>query len=252
MLMQQTFKQLSELRMYGFAKSLQEQLDSDDSHQLDFEERIGLLVEREFRDRESRKLTRRLAQARLREKACLEDIDYRERRGLDKSLIRRLASGDWLSKHQNVLITGPTGTGKTFLSCALADKACRDGFSAVYRRLPRLLQELMVARADGSYSKLLSRLAKTDLLLIDDWGLAPLGEQGRRDILEVFEDRHGARSTVMVCQIPVEQWHTYIGDSTIADAILDRLVHNSHRLKLSGPSMRKVRSNLPGSQDLEH
>lgn len=247
MLIEQTFHQLSQMRLHGLTKALQEQLDKEDFKTLDFEERLGMLVDREYRDRENRKLTRRLQYAKLREQACVEDIDYRHSRGLDKSLMQRLAKSDWVRQHQNVIITGPTGVGKTYLSCALADKACRDGLTAIYRRMPRLLQELLIARADGSYSKLLARLAKTDLLVVDDWGIAPLNEQERRDILEVFEDRHGARSTILATQLPVGKWHAYIGDPTIADAILDRLVHNAHQLKLSGTSLRKTRSNLAPS-----
>lgn len=178
------------MRMNGFARALKEQLTKDDYTSLSFEERIGMLVDREWADREARKLTRRLQHARLRERACLEDLDYKHQRGLDKSLVRRLATCEWVTKHNNILITGPTGVGKTYLVCALADKACRDGFSALYRRMPRLLHELAVARADGSYAKLLARMAKTDLLVIDDWGIAPLGDQERRDVLEVLEDRH--------------------------------------------------------------
>lgn len=248
-LTEQTFQQLTQMRLHGFTLALQEQLEQDQFKKLDFEERLGLLVDREYRHREDRKLTRRLQQAKLREQACIEDIDYRHPRGLDKALIRRLSSCKWLTEHQSIIVTGPTGVGKTYLSCALADKACRDGFSVLYRRLPRLLQELLVARADGSYTKLLARFAKTDLLVLDDWGITPLAEQERRDVLEVFEDRHGARSTLLASQLPVKQWHAYIGDPTIADAILDRLVHNAHQLKLSGSSMRKARSNLAHSKE---
>ena len=244
MLIEQTFHQLSEMRMHGFAKALQEQTDKEDFHKLAFDERVSLLVDREYRDREDRKLTRRLQQARLREHACFEDIDYRHARGLDKALMRRLSSCTWLKKKQNVIITGPTGVGKTYISCALADKACREGLSAIYRRMPRLLQELLVARADGSYTKLLARLAKMDLLVVDDWGITPMSEQERRDILEVFEDRHGNRSTILASQLPIGKWHKYIGDPTIADAILDRLVHNAHAINLSGGSIRKANANL--------
>lgn len=244
MLNEQTFQQLSALRLHGFARAFQEQLEKDGFDKLGFDERVGLLVDREFRDREDRRLTRRLQQARLREKACIEDIDYRHARGLDKAMIRRLSQCQWITQHQNVIITGQTGVGKTYLSCALADKVCRDGYTALYRRMPRLLQELTVARADGSYTKLLARIAKMDLLVVDDWGIAPMADQERRDMLEVFEDRHGTRSTLMATQLPIDKWHKYIGDLTVADAILDRIVHNAHQLKLSGGSMRKARANL--------
>jgi len=244
MLTEQTFQLLSSMRMLGFARALRQQLEGDGYDQLAFEERVAMLVDTEHADRESRKLTRRLQQAKLREKACLEDIDYRHARGLDKATVRRLATCKWVDKHQNVILTGPTGVGKTYIACALADQVCREGMSAIYRRMPRLLHELLVARADGSYSKLLARLAKADVLVLDDWGIAPLTDQERRDVLEVFEDRHGARATVIATQLPVDAWHGYIAEPTIADAILDRLVHNAHRLDLSGGSMRKKRSNL--------
>lgn len=244
MLNEQSFQLLSTMRLNGFARALREQLTSDAFAGLSFDERVGMLIDREWADREARKLTRRLQHARLRERACIEDIDYKHARGLDKALVRRLATCEWVGKHNNVLVTGPTGVGKTYLLCALADKACRDGYSALYRRMPRLLHELAVARADGSYSKLLARVAKTDVLVVDDWGIAPLGDQERRDILEVLEDRHGATSTVVASQLPVDSWHKYVGDPTVADAILDRLVHNAHNIKLQGDSMRKTRANL--------
>jgi DNA replication protein DnaC len=244
LLNEQTFQLLSAMRMNGFARALKEQLTNGDYQHLSFDERVSMLVDREHADREARKLTRRLQHARLRERACLEDLDYRQHRGLDKALVRRLANGEWINKHQNILITGPTGVGKTYLACAFADKACRDGFSALYRRMPRLLHELAVARADGSYAKLLARFAKTDLLVIDDWGLAPMADQDRRDVLEVLEDRHGATSTLVASQLPTDAWHKHVGDPTVADAILDRLVHNAHHIKLQGESMRKSRANL--------
>lgn len=247
MLIEQTFQQLTAMRMHGFTKALQEQLEKDELADLGFDERVSMLVDREYRDREDRKLTRRLQQARLRERACVEDVDYRHARGLDQALMRRLTTCTWLNKQQNVLITGPTGVGKTYISCALADKACRESYTAIYRRMPRLLQELLVARADGSYSKLLARIAKMDLLVIDDWGITPMNEQERRDILEVFEDRHGNRSTILATQLPVDKWHAYIGDPTIADAILDRLVHNAHHIKLKGGSLRKAKAKLAQS-----
>ncbi|MDD9936044.1 MAG: IS21-like element helper ATPase IstB [Myxococcales bacterium] len=244
MLTEQTFQLLGSMRMLGFARALREQLDSDGYDKLCFEERVAMLVDTEHADRESRKLTRRLQQAKLREKACLEDIDYSHARKLDKALVRRLATCKWVDKHQNVILTGPTGVGKTYIACALTDQALREGMTALYRRMPRLLHELLLARADGSYAKLLARFAKTDVLVIDDWGIAPLTDQERRDLLEVLEDRHGARSTIVATQLPVDAWHGYIGEPTIADAIMDRLVHNAHRLDLSGTSLRKKRANL--------
>lgn len=245
MLIEQTFQKLSDMRMHGFARALKEQLDGDAHAALAFDERLSMLVDREWNEREGRSLTRRLQLARLRDRtACVEDIDYRHPRGLDKQVMRRLAGTDWIAKHHNVLVTGKTGCGKTYLACALANKGCRDGYTSLYRRLPRLLHEISLARGDGSYTRLLARLAKTDLLVLDDWGLAPLGDQERRDVLEVLEDRAGVRSTVVAGQLPIKAWHKYIGEPTIADAVLDRLVHNAHRIELDGESLRKSRSDL--------
>ena len=187
----------------------------------------------------SRQLTNRLRRARLKHHACIEDIDFRHRRGLDKDLVLSLADGRWVREHLNVLITGPTGVGKTWVACALAHSACRHGHSATYLRLPRLLTELAIARADGRYPKLLASLAKTEVLIVDDWGLAKLSAENRRDLLEIIEDRHGVRSTIATSQFPVEKWHDVIGDPTLADAILDRLVHSAYQLNLKGESMRK-------------
>lgn len=242
----ETLDKLAQMRLHGLACALREQVEQTDKYaDLAFDERIGLMVDREWTERETRSLTRRLQLARLRDKAaCIEDIDHQHPRGLDRSLVRQLATCQWLTKHLNCLVTGKTGCGKTFLACALGNKACRQGHSVIYRRMPRLLHELELARADGSYSRLLARLAKTDLLILDDWGIAPLGETGRRDILEVIEDRHGSGSTLIASQIPVATWHTYIGEPTIADAILDRLVHNAYKLELGGASIRKKRSGL--------
>lgn len=243
---EETFQKLSEIRLHGFARALHEQLDSSGSYEhLCFEERVGLLVDREWTEREGRGLTRRLQLARLRDRtACIEDVDFRHARGLDRALVKRLATGEWIKKHQNVVITGSTGCGKTYLACALGHKACRDGFSVVYRRVPRLSHELNIARGDGSFPRLLARWAKTDVLILDDWGLAPLGPQERQDLLEVIEDRHGERSTIIAGQLPVKQWHKYIGDPAVADAALDRIVHAAHQLTLQGESMRKIRSAL--------
>ncbi len=244
MLTEETLTKLSQMRLHGFAHALTQQLDDDQYDELTFAERVGLLVDREWTEREARRLTRRLQHAKLREPACVEDLDYRHARGLDRTLMQRLATCEWITKHQNLIIEGPTGVGKTFIACALAQKACRDGHTALYRRVPRLLHELLIARADGSYSRLLIRIAKTDLLVVDDWGLAPLADQERRDLLEVLEDRWGNRSTLVAAQLPVAAWHKIIGEPTVADAIVDRLVHNAHRLTLKGESMRKTRSPL--------
>lgn len=249
MLNEQTLEQLKHMRLHGFAQALSEQLDSTDYDALSFDERVGMLVDREYTDRESRKLTRRLQQAKLRQKACIEDIDYRHHRGLDKATLCRLASGQWIHKQRNIVLNGPTGIGKTFLACALAHKACRDGFTVLYRRMPRLCQELHIARADGSWHKLLARIAKTDILVLDDFGITPLGAAERRDLLEVIEDRHGSRSTIIASQLPVDKWHAYIGEPTLADAIVDRLVHNAHHLQLRGDSLRKNRTPLTEQED---
>ena len=223
------------------AQALAEQLDSSEVVALSFEERLGLLVDREITERHSRQLTNRLRRARLKHDACLEDVDFRHRRGLDKPLVLSLADGRWVRDHLNVLICGPTGVGKSWIACALAHSACRHGYSALYLRLSRLLSSLAIARADGRYPKLLESLAKTQVLVLDDWGLSPLGAEHRHDLLEVLEDRHGVRSTIVTSQLPVEKWHDVIGDPTLADAILDRLVHNAYRLELKGDSMRKRR-----------
>jgi DNA replication protein DnaC len=239
------------LRLTGMARALQEQAGQPDLAALAFEERLGLLVDRELTERDSRRLQTRLKQARLRQNACLEEVDYRTPRGLDRHLLHHLASGQWLREHRNGLIVGPTGVGKTWLACALANAACRLGFTATYHRLPRLLDDLTLAHADGRYPRLLAALARTDLLVLDDWGLAPLTAEHCRDLLEILDDRYQTRSTVVTSQLPVDRWHAYLGDPTLADAILDRLIHHSYRFHLQGESLRRATSTLtnPGSSD---
>ena len=244
MLTHPTVDKLHALRCTGMATALAEQLGSPQVEALSFEERLGLLVDRELTERNSRQLTNRLRRARLRHAACVEDIDFRQPRGLDKDLVLSLADGRWIRDHLNLLITGPAGVGKTWISCALTHSACRLGYSASYRRLPRLLTELAIARADGRYAKLLASIAKTSVLVIDDWGVSKLSAENRRDLLEIIEDRHGLRSTIVTSQLPVESWHAVIGDPTLGDAILDRLVHNAYQLNLRGESMRKTRGPL--------
>lgn len=239
MLLEQTLIRLRELRLDAMAAALEEQQAVPDVRDLSFEDRLGLLVEREATAREDRRLSGLLRQARLRLPASIEELDLRSPRGLDRSYVLRLAGSDWIRHHEVVLATGATGTGKTFLACALAQAACRHGLSTRYFRLSRLLEELALARADGSYPKLMNRLQKTRLLVLDDFGLAPLGESERRDLLEVLEDRVGRQSTLVASQLPFEHWHEAIGDATLADAILDRLVHHAHRITLKGGSMRR-------------
>jgi DNA replication protein DnaC len=240
----QTMEKLYQMRLDTMAAAFKEQMEQPSSGTLGFEERFAMIVDREWTFRENRKLTARLRAARLRLKATVEDIDYRHPRGLEKSVMRSLINCQWIRSHQNVIITGPTGIGKSYLSEALADKACRDGFSALNYRATLLMKELEIARGDGSYLKFLNRTAKFDLLVIDDWVMDPLTDTERRDFLEIMEGRHGFRSTVITSQYPVTKWHERIGEPTAADAILDRIVHNAHRITLKGESMRKTRSNL--------
>jgi len=239
MLQHPTFEKLQELRLHAMARGLQDQLDSDGTNELDFMERLGLLVDREMTERESRRLKTRLTKAKMRHNAAAEDVNYRHPRGLDKALMTSLIGCDWIRKHLNVLITGPTGLGKTWLGCALAHKACLEGFRVLYLRVPRMFGELDITKGDGRFGRLLAAWAKIDLLVLDDFALVPLTDGNRRDLLEILEDRHGIRSTLVTSQIPVEKWHEAIGDPTLADAILDRLVHNAHRIKLKGESLRK-------------
>lgn len=239
MLIQPTLDTLNRLKLYGMATALTEQLTQSAAQSLGFEERFGLLVDRELIHRENRRLSRLLQLAALKERACIEDIDFRSRRGLDRGQITSLASCDWIRSGQNLLIHGATGCGKTFLGCAMAHQACRQGLSAVYLRAPRLFEELNLCHADGSFRKRLAAIAKADLVMIDDFAISPIGPRERNDLLELLDDRVGGRSTVITAQLPIEHWHDYIGDPTLADAILDRLLHNAHRIHLHGDSMRK-------------
>jgi DNA replication protein DnaC len=242
MLSHPTLERLHALQLRGMARAFEEQMQMPECAELSFAERLGLLVDREAADRESRRLTRRLQHARLRLEAAVEDLDFRTPRGLDKRLVLALAGCQWIDQRLNVLITGPTGVGKSYLACALAHKACRDGYTVLYHRLPRLLGELALARGDGRYPQMMARLGKARLLVLDDWGLEPLTDTHRRDLLEILEDRYDRRSTLVTSQLPVEAWHDALGDPTLADAILDRLVHNAHRIELRGESMRKRRA----------
>jgi len=247
MLIEQTIEEMRALRLTGMVEALEEQLRTRAASELDFADRLALLIEREKTAREDRRFTRLLRDAKLRMQACVEDIDFRSPRGLDRSVILRLASCEWIHSHQTVLITGATGTGKSYLACALAHSACRQGLSTRYYRFSRLLSDLALARADGSYGKLLEKLAKIQLLLLDDFGLAPLAGTERLDFLEILEDRYGTRATLMTSQLPVENWHELTGDPTFGDAILDRLVHGSHLITLKGGSMRRLYSSTSDS-----
>jgi len=240
MLTEETLEKLRRMRLGAMADALQAQRSAPEIHELSFEERLGLLVDREWTARRDRRLARLLKEARLRLPAAPEDIDYRTPRGLERPLLRTLLGGEWLRDGRNILLTGPTGVGKTFIACALGNAACRQGFRTRYYRVPRLLGDLEMARADGSYPSFLGRLSRLDLLILDDWGLAPLTAPEARDLLEVVDDRSMTRSTLVSSQLPVENWHSTMGDPTVADAILDRLVHNAYRIALKGESMRKV------------
>lgn len=239
MLTHPTLDKLEKLRLTGMVTALKEQWQRPDSNELSFEERLGLLVDREADLRQTRQMQSRLRKAKLRQNAAIEDIDFKQPRGLDRSLVHKLADCQWIKYKQNLLITGPTGVGKSYLACAFAHKACREGFNVLYVRIARLFADLALAKGDGRYIKILAMLAKTDLLVLDDYGLALLSKDQRHDLLEILEDRNGLRSTLMTSQLPVEHWHEQIGDPTMADAILDRLVHNAHTMQLKGGSMRK-------------
>ena len=251
MLIEQTLQKLYDMKLIGMAEAFNEQLQKPTLNDLSFQERFALLVDRQWTWKEDRRMNRLLKTAKLKINACIEDIDYNSPRGIDKSVILSLANCDWLREAQNIMITGPTGAGKTYLACALANRACRQGYSSLYIRAPRLFHDVAIARADGSYAKLMNKLTKTKLLLIDDLGLAPMTDPERRDLLEVVEDRHGLCSTIIASQLPTESWHENIGDLTIADALLDRLIHNAHKINLKGDSMRKKSSALTKSRRRE-
>lgn len=240
MMLHQTIGRLRELRLVGMADALLRQTQEPDVQALSFDERLGLLVDQEWTHRQDRRLTRLLREARLRLNACVEDIDYQHPRGLDRAVLRSLATCEWIRQHQGVLIFGPTGVGKSFLACALANAACRHGFSARYYRVPRLLSELTLAKSDGSHPRLLAKLARIHLLVLDDWGLAPLSAAEARDLLEVIDDRYQTTATIVASQLPLDHWHGSITDPTVADAILDRLVHSAHQIHLKGESMRRI------------
>jgi DNA replication protein DnaC len=245
MLYEPTIQKMQAMKLSGMVEALEEQRKTADMGAWSFEDRLALLVERQWLWKENRALATRLKYARLRQPACLEDIDYRHHRGLQRSVMEHLAGGDWIQYSQNCLITGPTGVGKSYLACALAQKACRDGYRALYFYAPKLFRELTAGQADGSLPTLLKKIAKARLLIIDDWGLEKATPAQYRDFLEILDDRQSVASTLITSQFPPTRWHELIGDATVADAILDRLIHGSHRIELKGESMRKNRSKAP-------
>jgi DNA replication protein DnaC len=239
MLHSPTLEMLKAMKLNGMVQALEDQFQAGGSGELSFEERFGLLVTREYEARNNRRLQARLREARLRYQACLEDLHYTANRSLDKTLILGLASCGWIRKSHNVLITGPTGVGKSFLGCALGHRACMEGFRVAYLRTPRMLRDLATAKGDGSYIKKLEKWTRTDLLILDDWGVTPMGSEACRDLLEILEDRYQKTSTVITSQVPLDDWHKTMKSPTLADAILDRLFHNAYRIQLKGESKRK-------------
>lgn len=242
MLNHPTLDQLHVLGLHGMAKAFSELDTRSDGESLGHREWLALLLDRETSWRQDKRLVARLRYAKLRQQACVEDIDYRNPRGLDRTLFQKLAGGEWIDAHDNLALIGPTGVGKSWLACALGHKACRDNKSVLYQRVPRLFGDLALSRGDGRYPRLLRSLGRTDLLILDDWGIEPLDAAARHDLLEILEERYGHRSTMITSQLPVERWHEIIGDPTYADAIMDRLIHNAHRIELTGESMRRTRT----------
>ena len=242
MLRQPTMDQLYAMRLNGMAEAFRRQMEDPGAGELGFEERFALLVESQWTWKESRALTRRLSLAKLKQKACLEDIDFRHPRGLERARWMSMAhESAWVRRKQNVVLLGPTGVGKSYLACALAQRACRDGFSALYTRAPQLFRDLQAARAEGVLPRLMKKLARVDALIVDDFALTPMGEWERRDFLDICDDRYLLRSTILTSQLPTDRWHGPVGDPSVADSILDRCVHNAHRFELQGESLRKVR-----------
>lgn len=242
MLREQTFEKLYSLKLHGLAQALQEQLENTEASALGFEERLGMLIDAQWLWRENRAVSNRLRRARLKiPSASMEDINYRHPRKLDRSLMRSLATCDWIKQRHNVTITGPAGVGKTYLCCALLEQACRKGYSAYYAWAPKFFRQLAIGYADGSFDRILGKLAKIDVIGIDDWGLAPLSEMERRHFQEVLDDRCELRSTIFTSQFAVENWHGLVGNPTLADAIMERILSNSHRIQLSGETMRPVK-----------
>ena len=241
MLNHPTLDQLHALGLEGMAKAFAEIDAKSEANDLGHREWLGLLLDREASWRRDKRLVARLRYAKLRQQACVEDVDYRSPRGLDRALFQKLAQGDWIGAHDNLALIGPTGVGKSWLASALGHNACRDNRSVLYHRVPKLFEELALARGDGRHPRILRNLGRADLLILDDWGLEPLDAGARHDLLEILEERYGRRSTVITSQLPVDRWHEVVNDPTYADAIMDRLVHNAHRIELTGESMRRTR-----------
>ncbi|MBB4200220.1 ATP-binding protein [Rhodoblastus sphagnicola] len=242
MLKHPTLDQLHALGLHGMAKAFVEVAASSEAGGLSHPEWLGLLLDREASLRQDKRMAARLRAAKLRQQACIEDIDYRSPRGLDRAMMQKLIKGDWIDAHDNLALVGPTGVGKSWLASALGHKACRDNRSVLYQRVPRLFEELALARGDGRHARLLRSLGRADLLVLDDWGLEPLDAAARHDLLEILEERYGRKSTLVTSQLPVDRWHEIVGDPTYADAIMDRLVHNAHRIELTGESLRRARA----------
>lgn len=249
MLNQPTIEKLITMKLYGMADAFRAQLQTTESHQLGFEERFALLVDQQWLWKQNRALQRRLQVAKLKQRAVIEDINYQHPRGLDRKLLRTLASSEWVRQKLNLVFTGPTGIGKTWIGCALAQKACRDGFAILHKKTSELFRELAIAQVDGSLGRMLVRLAQIDVLLLDDFAMAPLKDSERRDFLEVCDDRYQRRSLILTSQMPVSHWHEQIGDPTIADSILDRILHNAYRIELKGESLRKEQGRKPERED---
>lgn len=242
MLIEETLRKMLALKMPAMASATRELLESAASNQLSFEDRLGIIIDREWTERDSRRVARRIREAKIFARVSLEAVECDAARGLDKSFIKLMTTCNWVSAHHNVLITGATGTGKSFLGAALAEAACRHGHRALFVRVPRLVEELAIARVAGTYASTLGKLSRVDVLVLDDFLLAPMKDAERRDVLEVLEDRYERSSTVITSQLPTKSWHSALNDPTIADAICDRLVHNAHLVELRGPSMRKKKS----------
>ena len=244
MLTQPTIEKLNSMKLTAMAKAFADQMQCPDITQLTFEERFGLIVDHQMTDLENRRMQSRLKKAKLRLPASLEDLDFKQGRGLDRSTVMSLALNQWVTSHHNILVTGPTGAGKSYLACALAQKACRDGYATLYQRVPRLLQEIAVSRLDGRYAKLIAPITRCEVLILDDLLISPLTREEQRELLEIVEERYDRKATIVTSQLPVKAWHDAMQDPTLADAILDRLVHNAYKLELKGESMRRKRSML--------